>query len=190
MLQREMTERHSLNVATYCGILAGRMEVQPELIETLKTAAILHDIGKIGIPDAVLNKPSKLTAEEFAVVKHHPATGVQILEHASFLRAELPMILHHHERWDGRGYPAGLTGTDIPHGARILHVADAMDAMFSMRSYKGGYSIDKVREELEAGRGTQFDPEVVDVTLAWLSECPDEIIYPEPTPEEAEVALT
>jgi putative two-component system response regulator len=103
------------------------------------------------------------------------------------------MILHHHERWDGRGYPTGLAGTDIPHGARILHVADAMDAMFSMRSYKDSYPIDKVCEELEAGRATQFDPEVVDATLEWLRECPDEIIFPEPTPEEEaelELALT
>ena len=174
-----LTERHSMNVATYCETLGQRMGLMPAMIETLKVAATLHDIGKIGVPDSVLNKAGKLTDDEFELIKRHPAMGVHILERASFLRAELPMILHHHERWDGKGYPAGLSGSSIPLGARVLHVADSIDAMFSMRSYKEGYTAEQVKRELEAGRAGQFDPQVVDVALAWLTECPDEIIYPD-----------
>ena len=149
---------------------------------------MLHDIGKIGVPDHILSKPGKLTDAEFAVVRRHPVMAVQILEHASFLRGELQIIQHHHERWDGGGYPDGLAGERIPFGARILHVADAMDAMFSVRSYKEGYTRERVVAELRRCEGTQFDPRVVVVALAWLDRYPDRIVTPDDVRDPVAVA--
>lgn len=115
-------------------------------------------MGKIGVPDAILTKPGPLTDEEFLVVQRHPRTAMDILGHLPGLRPALPLILHHHERFDGQGYPDGLAGEHIPFGARILAVADSMDAMLSRRSYKDAYSVDRVIDELRAGAGRQFDP--------------------------------
>ena len=162
------TERHSLRVRRYSGRIAIRMGLPAEDIATLETAAMLHDIGKIGVPDAILNKPGPLLDAEFAVVRRHPGIGVEILGHTTFLNNELPLILHHHERYDGSGYPARLTGEQIPLGARILNVADSLDAMFSKRTYKDPLSVQQVRMELVRCKGHQFDPGVVDATLAWL----------------------
>jgi len=166
------TRRHSLSVSDYAETLGRRLGVAPAQLEVLKTAAVLHDVGKIGVPDAILRKPGPLTREEYEVVKQHPKIGVQILGHASFLSAELPLILHHHERYDGTGYPAGLSGTDIPFGARILAVADALDAMFSCRSYKDGYDVARVRHELQRNAGSQWDPVVVRAAIEYLDSCP------------------
>ncbi|MHC4064854.1 MAG: HD domain-containing phosphohydrolase [Planctomycetota bacterium] len=167
------TRRHSMRVSDYAETLGTRLRLPAPQIEALKVAAILHDVGKIGIPDAVLQKPGPLTEEEYDVVKQHPQTALQILGQASFLSAELPLILHHHEHYDGRGYPAGLAGDEIPFGARILAVADALDAMFSRRSYKDSFTAGRVCQELNECSGRQWDPVVVDAALDWLDSNPD-----------------
>ena len=166
------TQAHSLAVATYAEAIGMRMRLPMRMIETVRAAALLHDVGKIGVPDAILTKPGPLTDQEFDIVKRHPETALEILGHVSFLSEERPLILHHHERYDGRGYPAGLAGDRIPIGARILAVADALDTMFAPRTYKRPYDVDRVRTELAAGAGHQFDPAVADVTLRWLAETP------------------
>jgi putative nucleotidyltransferase with HDIG domain len=173
------TRSHSLTVAAYAEAIGKKMQLPSRLIETLRAAALLHDVGKIGVPDAILTKPGPLTDEEFAVIRRHPETALEILRHVSFLTDERPLILHHHERYDGSGYPGGLKGDDIPIGARILAVADALDTMFSPRTYKKPYTVDRVCRELEVGAGHQFDPAVTDATLHWLSESPDDFPQPE-----------
>jgi putative nucleotidyltransferase with HDIG domain len=170
------TERHSIHVALYAGCLARELHASPRETEVIKVAAVMHDIGKIGVPDALLTKPGPLTIEEFNVIKRHPATGAAILRSATCLRRELPLVLHHHERYDGGGYPAGLKGEEIPFGSRLLHVADSIDAMHLPRSYKRGYRLDEVISELELGRGTQFDPMMTDVAIRWLTSHPDQLI--------------
>ena len=146
------------------------MDMRGARLESLTAASLLHDVGKIGVPDAILTKPGPLSGEEFEIVKRHPQTAVDILGEVSFLADVKPIILHHHERFDGGGYPAGLRGDDIPFGSRIIAVADAIDTMLSPRTYKAAYSLDRVREELSAGSGSQFDPQVVGVALQTLSE--------------------
>jgi len=164
------TRNHSITVAAIAETLARRMGIESRLLETVRLAALLHDVGKIGVPDAILNKPGPLTAEEFEIVKTHPARAVEILRPIRRLAAARMMILHHHERYDGSGYPAGLRGTRIPIGSRILCVADAVDAMLSPRSYKAAYDVGRVQRELVAGAGRQFDPAVTTVALQWLDE--------------------
>ncbi len=166
------TRQHSLRVRDYTGELARRLGLTAAQIESLQTAAALHDVGKIGVPDAILLKPGPLTEDEFALIRQHPETALQILGHATFLSSELPTILHHHERYDGTGYPARLAGEQIPFPARILAVADALDAMSSRRSYKDVYGLNRIRNELEAGSAEQWDPAVVDAALQWLAEDP------------------
>lgn len=166
------TERHSKTVAFYAKKIADRMRMPADQVDTIRTAAVLHDIGKIGIPDAILTKPTKLTNAEFDLVKQHPRMGVQILEHTRFLKAELPLVLHHHEHWDGTGYPMGLRGEQIPLGARVLHVADAIDAMASTRSYRDAFDNQQVMSELRLCRGTQFDPKIAGVAIEWIRDNP------------------
>lgn len=170
------TKRHSLNVATYAVALGRQLGLERCFIETLETAAILHDLGKIGIPDRILTKPDALTGDELSLVRRHPQVAVQILQHVSFLKSELPMILHHHEWWDGTGYPGGLSGSSIPLGARILHVADSIEAMLATRSYKASYSIERVITELKTGSGAQFDPNVARAAIEWLKQNPEHIL--------------
>jgi len=167
------TRAHSVTVADYAETIARRMDLPPALVQKVHAAALLHDIGKIGVPDAILTKPGPLTGAEFEVVKRHPRTAFEILEHVSFLADERPMILHHHERYDGAGYPCALAGTEIPVGARVLAVADALDTMLSPRSYKPAFDVEHVRAEIAAGAGRQFDPHAAAVTLRWLEEAPD-----------------
>jgi diguanylate cyclase (GGDEF)-like protein len=164
------SQRHSMTVSEYAEEIAKRLGVRPALRRTICTAALLHDVGKIGIPDAILTKPGPLTAKEYAIVKRHPETALAILGHISSLEAELPLILHHHERYDGKGYPKGLGGEQIPIGAGIIAVADAIDAMRSSRSYKRPYDHDHVRRELMTCSGTQFNPDVAKAALDWLAE--------------------
>jgi HD-GYP domain-containing protein (c-di-GMP phosphodiesterase class II) len=161
---------HSRTVADYAEAIGGRMGLAASALRRLRTAALLHDVGKIAIPDSILAKPGPLTSAEFDMVKRHPQHALDILSHVNFLTEERPLILHHHERYDGQGYPGGLSTVRIPFGARILAVADALDAMFSKRSYKAAYKIDRVQAELEAGAGRQFDPDVAEVALSWLDE--------------------
>jgi diguanylate cyclase (GGDEF)-like protein/putative nucleotidyltransferase with HDIG domain len=166
------TQSHSLTVADYAEGFGKRMRLPARMIEALRVAALLHDIGKIGVPDSILTKPGPLSGEEFDVVKKHPETALDILSHVSFLTDVKPMILHHHERFDGTGYPAGLKGDQIPIGARVLCVADAVDTMRSPRSYKKPYTLEKIRNELMTCSGTQFDPVVAQVAIEWLDETP------------------
>lgn len=166
------TRAHSLTVSRYAEAIARRMRLGELAMDTLRGAALLHDVGKIGVPDAILTKPGPLTPDEFLVIKRHPQTALEILEHASHIVDERPLILHHHERHDGAGYPSGLNGDRIPIGARILAVADAIDAMASPRSYKLAYGIDRIRHEIRVGAGRQFDPALAGMALEWLEGNP------------------
>jgi HD-GYP domain-containing protein (c-di-GMP phosphodiesterase class II) len=134
----------------------------------LQRGGTLHDLGKIGVPDAVLNKPGRLTAEEIAQMQRHPEIGYDLLRDMAFLHEELGLIRHHHERWDGSGYPDQLRGEAIPRGACILGVADAFDAMTSDRPYRRGLPVAEARARLQAGAGTQFWPPAVEALLAAL----------------------
>ncbi len=167
------TQTHSEKVARYCQELAGRMNLSRDEIESVRTAALLHDIGKIGVPDAILRKPGPLTDQEFEIIKRHPQTAVDILRHTTHLQVELPYILHHHERFDGSGYPVGLSGQDIPIHARIINVADAIEAMRSKRSYKNQCDLKFIATELQRCSGGQFDPDIVDVALDWIRSTPE-----------------
>jgi putative two-component system response regulator len=131
---------------------------------------LLHDVGKIGVPDAVINKPGRLTEEEFAMIKTHPATGARILEKIREMPGLAVGARWHHERIDGRGYPDGLKGDEIPLEARIIAVADAYDAMTSNRSYRDVMPQEKVRGQIENGLGTQFDPAFGKVMLQMIDE--------------------
>jgi HD-GYP domain-containing protein (c-di-GMP phosphodiesterase class II) len=135
------------------------------VIESLKIAAILHDVGKIAIPDHILLKPGRLTAEEFAVIRTHSEAGEKILRPILLFDQERRIILHHHERWDGKGYPAGLKGEEIPFLSRILMVADSFDAMTNARPYRPAMNLDYASEELRKNRDLQFDGRVVDAFL-------------------------
>lgn len=159
------THGHSERVTEYALIIADAMRLDERDKQKLKYAATLHDIGKIGIAGRVLNKPGALTEEEYSHVKTHPLLGDSIIEPVEFLQEPRPIILHHHERYDGNGYPGGLKGEDIPLCARILSVADAFEAMRSDRPYRRALPLEEAVEELRRNAGTQFDPEVVEVFL-------------------------
>jgi putative nucleotidyltransferase with HDIG domain len=164
------TEEHSSRVTDSVVKIAKKMNVSPVETETLRIAALLHDIGKIAIPDDILLKPAALTREEYETIKEHPVIGDEILSHIPLLDDERKIVRHHHERWDGKGYPDGLLGNEIPFLARITAVADSYDAMTSDRPYRKGLSLDNTIRELEKNRNTQFDPDVVDAFLEILSE--------------------
>lgn len=164
------TNGHSLRVAEYSAMLGSKMNMSQEEIDNIYYIGLLHDIGKIGIPDEIINKTSKLTDEEYAIIKTHPVIGSEILEKMS----ELPDIMvgarWHHERYDGKGYPDGLAGENIPFVARIIGVADAYDAMSSTRSYRGVLPQETIRGEIQKGAGTQFDPVIAEVMLQIMDE--------------------
>jgi putative nucleotidyltransferase with HDIG domain len=166
------TRLHSTHVAHYAVAIGRRLGLERRRLGTIRAAALLHDVGKIGVPDAILTKPGPLDTAEYETVKKHPQTGVDILEHFTFLDEAREIILHHHERHDGHGYPHGLGGDEIPLGARLLAAADAIETMFSPRSYKRAYSLQRVQSEIARGAGLQFDPIVADAALDWLSEFP------------------
>jgi putative nucleotidyltransferase with HDIG domain len=152
---------HATKVADYATAIAVEMGLPVERVEHIRQAALLHDIGKLGITERILHKPSRLDAEEYAIIKTHAALGSEFLETCQGLRHLATLIKHHHERWDGAGYPDGLRGEQIPIEARILAVCDAVDAMASDRPYQKAISLDEVVAELERCVGTQFDPAVV-----------------------------
>jgi putative nucleotidyltransferase with HDIG domain len=160
------TAGHSNRVADLSVLLAGEMDLPAQDRETLRLGALLHDIGKIGISDSVLRKPGKLTAEEFDHIKLHPVLGARILQPLTFLAPHLPVVELHHERPDGRGYPHGLRGNDIPLFARIVHVADAFDAMTSARAYRPARPAAEAMAELWRNVGTDFDLRVVQAMAA------------------------
>jgi putative nucleotidyltransferase with HDIG domain len=159
---------HSQKVSEYSVHIAEELKFSERDIEIIKYAALLHDIGKIAIPDDIIKKPSKLTEEEFEIVKKHPAIGAKIIKEMESLSPMVPIILHHHERFDGKGYPDGLKGEEIPIGARIVHVADAFDTMVSARSYRDMLPPQLAISELRKNAGLQFDPVVVDTFILTL----------------------
>lgn len=166
----ENTSKHSMRVAEYSVLIAKRLGYSEEAQEELRRTALLHDIGKIGIADNILNKPSKLTDEEYRIMKSHVKKGAEILEGFTLAKDIVNGARYHHERYDGKGYMEGLRGEEIPKDARIIGIADAFDAMTANRVYRKKLSMDYVLGELEKGRGTQFDPELVDVMLGLISE--------------------
>lgn len=160
------TYSHSDNVTRYAELIARQMNVDMSYIEDVKDACQLHDLGKIGVHDSVLSKAGALTQEEFNEIKLHSGKGAQILEPLKFLDNVIDIVKHHHERWDGKGYPDALKGEVIPLGARIMAVADSYDAMVSARPYrKVGLSQQEAIDEIKKNNGTQFDPVVVEAFL-------------------------
>jgi putative nucleotidyltransferase with HDIG domain len=157
------THSHSENVAKIAMAIATEMSLPAVEIETIKEACELHDLGKIGIEDAILLKPTSLTSQEWDQIKKHPITGAQILEPLTFLNDVIELVRQHHEHYDGSGYPEGRRGEDILLGARIIHLADAYEAMRSSRSYrKMPLSREDAIIEIKKHSGTQFDPRVVE----------------------------
>ena len=166
----ERTSQHSQRVSQYSVMIAQRLGFSQAECENLRKAAQMHDIGKIGIPDNILNKPARLTDEEYAIMKSHVVRGAEILKDFTLIDHVVEGALHHHERYDGRGYPSGLKGEEIPLYGRIIGVADAFDAMTANRVYRKQMDFDYVLNEMRKGRGTQFDPQIVDILLQLVDE--------------------
>ncbi len=163
-------KKHSENVTQYTIGIAKTMNIDLRQIEIFRRAAMIHDIGKIGIPDAILSKPDKLTPHERNIIEQHPLIGVRILEKMSFLEDEIAIVRTHHEKWNGQGYPDGLSNTAIPFGARIMAVADSFDALTSSRSYHNSRSLAEAVGILTDSSGYDFDPEVVNAMVSWIEE--------------------
>jgi HD-GYP domain-containing protein (c-di-GMP phosphodiesterase class II) len=162
------THRHSERVAAFSERLGVALGLSKNELEIVELSALLHDVGKIGVPDSILNKPGKLTSEEFEEMKRHPVHGARILSNIQSTRvsALLPGVKYHHERWDGSGYPDGLKGHDIPLLGRLLGVADFLDALTSARSYRGPMTLDQTIEMIQEGAGVHFDPVIADAAIA------------------------
>jgi putative nucleotidyltransferase with HDIG domain len=167
-LKDSYTKDHSSRVTEYSLKIAEEMNLDRERVGLLKKAALFHDIGKIGIPDAILKKESKLTDEEYALIKQHPMMGAKLIESVNFLHEIIPFIKGHHERMDGKGYPQVLKGNEIPLEARIIAVADTFDAMTSDRPYRKGMDFEMAITELQRVGGTQLDGELVEVFIKVL----------------------
>jgi putative nucleotidyltransferase with HDIG domain len=159
------TRGHSDRVSAYSVLIGEKLGLSEQDINTLKIGGLFHDIGKIGVPDSILLKDSKLTDDEYSEIKNHPSIGAHILSNASIFKDMIPIVKHHHEKYDGTGYPGKLAGEDIPYLARIAAVADAFDAMTSRRTYRNSLDISIVINEIERCKGTQFDPKIADVFL-------------------------
>ena len=164
------TNGHSGRVADYSREIARRYGYIEKKLDNIYMMGLLHDVGKIGVPDAVINKPAKLNDEEYEQIKNHPVMGARILKNIKEMPSLATGARWHHERYDGRGYPDGLKGEDIPEEARIIAVADAYDAMSSRRSYRDVIPQSVARSELEKGKGTQFDPVFADIMIAMIDE--------------------
>ena len=156
---------HSTRLAEWALHVAGELGLDRDCLGDIEVAALLHDIGKIGISDAILNKPAKLTAEEYGLMKKHPEFGWAVLRQIPGMERASLIILHHHENYDGTGYPGGLKGEEIPIGSRIVSVIDAFDAMVSNRPYRQGMPFEEAERRLLAASGTQFDTRVVNSFL-------------------------
>jgi diguanylate cyclase (GGDEF)-like protein/putative nucleotidyltransferase with HDIG domain len=157
------THDHLQRVRVYALAIGQELKMKPQEIEALKAAALLHDIGKLAVPEYIINKPGRLTVEEFDKMKIHPEAGAKILERVKFPYPVVPIVRCHHEKWDGTGYPAGLKGEDIPIGARILSAVDCLDALASDRQYRRALPLDKAMEHVAKLAGKDFDPKVVDI---------------------------
>jgi response regulator RpfG family c-di-GMP phosphodiesterase len=162
------TGGHLERVTVYAVATGAELGLDEEALRDLVVCGLLHDIGKVGVPDHILRKPGELTGDETSVMRRHPLIGAAILERSAFLRSAAQGVLHHHERWDGGGYPFGLAGAEISLSGRILAVADAFDAMVTTRPYRGKCAHEEARAELERCAGSQFDPQVVEAFGAAL----------------------
>ena len=163
------TRGHSDRVSEYSVLIGEKLGLSEEQIKTLRIGGLFHDIGKIGIPDSILLKPAKLTDDEYSQIKNHPSIGAHILGNATIFKEIIPIVKHHHEKYDGNGYPSRLKGEEIPYMARIAAVADTFDAMTSRRSYRGPIDIEHVKEEIKRCEGTQFDPQIAEAFLDILN---------------------
>ena len=159
------TKGHSDRVAEFSVLIGKKLGLSEEDLKTLRIGGLFHDIGKIGIPDSILLKDERLTPKEYSEIKHHPSIGTHILSNATIFSNIIPIVKHHHERYDGRGYPENLKGEDIPLLARIATVADAFDAMSSRRTYRNSLDINTIIDEIKKNSGTQFDSKIADVFL-------------------------
>jgi len=163
-----VTSQHTEEVVRLAVAVAAELGLDLDQVRNIELGAVLHDIGKVRVPEAILNKPGPLTEDEWTVMRTHPEVGEQILRPIQSLQAILPIVRHHHERWDGTGYPDGLVGRAVPLGARIVAVCDAYRAMTEDRPYRVALSKNEARRELEQGAGTQFDEECVNALLRAL----------------------
>jgi putative nucleotidyltransferase with HDIG domain len=160
------TAQHSERVAGYAAALARAVGLSEQRAARLERAGLLHDVGKLNLADAILEKPGPLSEEEWVHMQWHPDMGADMLRPHQALRELLPAVIHHHERYDGAGYPAGLRGRDIPLDARVMAIADCYDAMTSERPYKRALSTEEAADQLQAGAGTHFDPMLVAVFIS------------------------
>ncbi len=169
------TRGHSDRVSEYSVLIGKKLNLNESDIKLLQIGGLFHDVGKIGVPDSILQKNAKLTDDEYSEIKNHPSIGAHILSTASIFKDIIPIVKHHHERYDGKGYPGKLKGEEIPYLARIAAVADAFDAMTSRRVYRNSLPINTVIEEIEDNKGTQFDPQIADAFLDILKNDFDKI---------------
>ncbi len=175
------TRGHSQRVTVYSVAIGKAMRLPANQVENLRRASILHDLGKIGVREAVLNKPGRLSDEEYNEIMRHPEVATKILEPIPFFRPLLPAILHHHERFDGKGYPGGLSGCDIPLESRIMAISDTFDAMTSTRAYRKALPMDAANAEIRRCAGSQFDPDIVPVFLETQGriDVPEDVVLPD-----------
>ncbi|TMF57961.1 MAG: HD-GYP domain-containing protein [Chloroflexi bacterium] len=181
------TRGHSERLAKLAGACAERMGLSRDEVSAVRLGAILHDVGKIGIPDRILRQSMALTEDEMAWMRRHPQIGADIIGPVEGLHHVAPLIRHHHEKWDGTGYPSGLKSEEIPLGSRIISVADAFEAMVADRIYRPSLGLNKALDELRTGRGSHFDPKVVDAFLDLIAT--DTVHLPLPTKEQGQRPL-
>jgi HD-GYP domain-containing protein (c-di-GMP phosphodiesterase class II) len=164
------TGEHTEKTVKYATDIASALALTRHEIDTIRQAAILHDLGKVGISENILNKKSKLTKKELEEIRRHPSIAADILRPVHILNAIIPLILHHHERWDGKGYPDGLKGEEIPVGARIVAIADVYQALISNRPYRKAFSKKDAIKIIEDASGTQFDPKIAGIFLGIIKK--------------------
>lgn len=169
------TRGHSDRVSEFSVLIGKHLGLPETDLRTLQIGGLFHDIGKIGVPDSILLKEGKLTDDEYSEIKNHPTIGAHILSSATIFKDIIPIVKHHHEKYDGNGYPGKLKGDDIPYFARIAAVADTFDAMTSKRTYRDALPLEVVISEIERCKGTQFDPKIADVFLDILNNHYDEV---------------
>ena len=170
------TRGHSDRVSNFSVLIGKHLGLSDKDLRLLEIGGLFHDIGKIGVPDNILQKNDKLTDDEYSEIKNHPSIGAHILSTATIFQDIIPIVKHHHEKYDGNGYPSRLKGEEIPYLARITAIADSFDAMTSRRVYRNSLPIDVVISEFEKNKGIQFDPNITDVFLNILRNNPEEII--------------
>jgi HD domain-containing protein len=189
-LRDPYTGGHSRRVTEYSLRILHEMSVIGPEVDLIRSAARVHDIGKIGIPDQILNKPGRLTLEEKHIMDSHPARGAELLARYTDFARGMDIVRHHHERWDGQGYPDRLKTLDIPFGARVIAVADSFDAMISDRPYRTGIPIDKAVQILREGRGQQWEPAIIDAFLHYLDKEHPQLMLAATTSEELPISTT